>query len=86
MGMTDERRYRGMTERIGEHLVDGDGNPPESALVDEVVDDTASRFEDAPVQEFVPLLVENEVRDELHQRGLKVDWSAYESDEPTPTK
>ena len=34
--------------------------------------------QDAPVQEFVPLLVENQTRDELRERGLKVDWSAYE--------
>jgi len=76
--MTDERRFRGMTERIEEHLVDADGNAASSDVVAAVVEDKAARLEDAPVQEFVPLLVENQARDELHQRGMKVDRTAYE--------
>jgi hypothetical protein len=67
-----------MTERIEEHLVDADGNAASSDVVAAVVEDKAARLEDAPVEEFVPLLVENHARDELHQRGLRVDWSAYE--------
>ena len=67
-----------MSERIEENLVDADGNAASSDVVAAVVEDKAARLEDAPVQEFVPLLVENQARHELHQRGLKVDWSAYE--------
>jgi hypothetical protein len=79
--MTDQRRYQGMTERIGEHLVDDDGNAAESGVIEAVVAENAASLEDAPVQEFVPLLVENQARDELHQQGLRVDWSAYEAEE-----
>jgi hypothetical protein len=81
--MTDERRFRGLAERIEEHLVDEDGNGAPSEVVATVVGDKAADLEDAPV----PLLVENQTRDELRRRGLKVDWSAYEAeggaDEPS---
>ena len=47
--------------------------------VEEVVAEKAAELDDAPLQEFVPLLVENKARDELRHRGLGVDWSAYEA-------
>jgi hypothetical protein len=76
--MTDARRLRGIPERIGEHLIDADGNAAPSDVVAAVVEDKAARLEDAPVQEFVPLLVENRARDDLRQRGMKVDWKAFQ--------
>ena len=85
--MMDERRFRGLAECIEEHLVDEDGNGAPTEVVATVVGEKAADLEDAPVQEFVPLLVENQTRDELRRRGLKVDWSAYEAeaggDEPS---
>jgi hypothetical protein len=48
--------------------------------VEEVVAEKAAELDDAPLQEIVPLLVENKARDELHHRGVGVDWSAYEAE------
>jgi len=40
-------------------------------VVERAVDDAAAPYADAPVQEFVPLLVEHEARDELRQQGIR---------------
>ena len=39
----------------------------------------AESFADAPVQEFVPLLIEHQARDELRQHGLHLDLGDVES-------
>jgi hypothetical protein len=53
--------------------VDAHGHTAEPDDVARVVDAKAESFADAPVQEFVPLLIEHEARDELRQHGLHRD-------------
>jgi hypothetical protein len=68
--MTNDRRIDGLAERLSEELVDAAGKPADGAHVAEVVQHAAERLADAPIQDFVPLLVENEARDELRHEGL----------------
>jgi hypothetical protein len=63
-------RIDGVKERLSRDLVDDRGNPVDPDAVTKVVDDARAQFTDAPVQEFVPLLVEHTARDELRQAGL----------------
>ena len=46
--MTEERRIRGLAERIEEHLVDEDGNGAPSEVVATVVNEKAADLEDGP--------------------------------------
>ena len=64
------RRVAQLIERLHDELVDDEGNPAETAAIDAVVTAKAAELSDAPVQEFVPLLVEHQARDELRHQGL----------------
>jgi hypothetical protein len=75
---SDQHRIQAVAERLDQELVDERGHPVPPELVDEVVAEHAARLEEAPVQEFVPLLVEKESRDDLRQRGMRRDWAAEE--------
>lgn len=59
-----------VTERLQDELVDGDGQRAEPEIIEAAVASAASEFEDAPVQEFMPLLVEHKALDELREHGL----------------
>jgi hypothetical protein len=69
-----DTRIRGLKERLTDELVDLDGEPADPEDVAKVVDSKAGALVDAPVQEFVPLLVEHQSRDELRQHGLHRDF------------
>src|SRR5262245_56542271 len=68
-----DRRVDAVTRRLQDDLVDGRGLPAEPGEVERVVDEAAKSFADAPVQEFVPLLIEHQARDELRGHGLRRD-------------
>ena len=86
--MSDDRdkRIENVKDHIGEDLVDEAGEPADKRAIAEAVDAAAASFAEAPVQEFVPLLVEHDARDELRKQGLHRDLgdddSAPPSEEP----
>lgn len=75
--MTDysaiDERVEAVTHRLKGDLVDEGGRPAEPGEVERVGNETAKAFADAPVQEFVPLLIEHQARDELRGHGLRRD-------------
>jgi hypothetical protein len=79
----NDKRVEVVKERLQGDLVDGDGRPPEPDEVERVVDEKADSFAEAPVQEFVPLLIEHQARDELRALGLRRDLADdAEGDQP----
>jgi hypothetical protein len=71
--MTDasnDQRLDTLKRRLNTELVDENGNSPDPHDVDAVVVATADHLADAPIQDFVPLLVEHQALDELRRRGL----------------
>lgn len=68
--MSDDHRIDAVVDRLSQEFVDDAGNSADPAAVAEVVHAAASELQDAPVQDFVPLIVENEARDVLHEQGL----------------
>jgi hypothetical protein len=70
---SSDRRVQTVKQRLEEDLVDQQGHPVKPDDVSTLVDAKAETFADAPVQEFVPLLIEHEARDELRQKGLHRD-------------
>jgi hypothetical protein len=84
----DERPHDARIEhlkgRLQEDLVDDDGNAADSAEVDRVVEAAAEGLADAPIQEFTPLLIEHQARDELREQGLHRDLTD-ETDEGAVT-
>jgi hypothetical protein len=65
-----DKRVELVKQRLHKELVDEQGRPAERSEVDSVVDAKAASFASAPVQEFVPLLIEHQARDDLRQQGL----------------
>ena len=65
-----DSRVNHVKQRLLDELVDDTGHPADPDDVDRVVDAKAESLADAPVQEFVPLLIEHQARDELRQHGL----------------
>lgn len=84
----DERPHDARVEqlkgRLRNDLVDDDGNAPDAVEVDHVVEAAAEGLADAPIQEFTPLLIEHQARDELRERGLHRDLTE-ETDEGAVT-
>ena len=79
----DDSRVEILKRRLREDLIDDQGQPPDPDDVARVVDAKAESLADAPVQEFVPLLVEHQARDELRQQGLRRDLGEAEPDSLT---
>jgi hypothetical protein len=67
----NDRRVDNLKQRLCDELIDDHGQPPEPDDVERVVAAKAEPLLDAPVQEFVPLLIEHQARDELRQHGLR---------------
>ena len=65
------RSWRPSSGSVQDDLVDEEGRTADPDEIERVVAVTAASLAEAPVQEFVPLLVEHQVRDELRQRGLR---------------
>jgi hypothetical protein len=70
---SSDRRVDAVKLRLQEDLVDEQGQPAVPDDIARVVEATADSFADAPVQEFVPLLIEHQARDELRHQGLHRD-------------
>ena len=66
----DDIRVDTVMQRLEGDLVDADGRPAEPDEVEKVVREKAESLADAPLQEFVTLLIEHQARDELRERGL----------------
>jgi hypothetical protein len=73
-----DRRLESTAQRLQETLVDSDGRPAPAEVVHAAVAETAEPIKDAPVQEFMPLLVENKTRARLREQGFQPDWSTLE--------
>jgi hypothetical protein len=73
-----DRRLESTAQKLQETLVDSEGKPAPAAVVQAAVAETAEPIKDAPVQEFMPLLVENKTRARLREQGFQPDWSALE--------
>jgi hypothetical protein len=66
----NDKRLDTLKHQLHDELVDEEGNPADAQDVDDVVTATREHLADAPVQDYVPLLIEHEARDELRRRGL----------------
>lgn len=73
-----EKRMKQVAERLQGRLVDEEGKSPDPDAVEKVVEEAAREFDNAAVQDFVPLLVENQARGTLRKQGLHVDPSKNE--------
>jgi hypothetical protein len=71
--MADKQRIDSIADRLAEEYVTDAGDTVERDHVAEVVAAAAETLDGAPVQDFVPLLVENAVRDRLHEEGLHAE-------------
>jgi hypothetical protein len=76
-----QKRLESLVDRLEDDLVDEDGASPDRQHITDIVSDVASKFEEAPVQDFVPLLVEHDARDVLADEGLH---RVLPSDEEAP--
>ena len=70
---SNDERIDGLKDRLAGQIVDEEGQAAPAAVVERVVDQKAEALRDQPIQDFVPLLVEHQVRDELRQLGLHRD-------------
>ena len=70
---SQDKRVETVKERLESDLVDDDGRPADPEQVASAVAAAAEPLADAPVQEFVPLLVEHDARDQLRKDGLHRD-------------
>ena len=86
MRSANDKRLETVKHHLHDELVDDEGNSPDPEDVDAVVAETAEHLAAAPIQEFVPLLVEHQARDELRRRGLHRELDASEplGDVPRP--
>ena len=76
-----DKRVEVMKQRLQEELVDEQGHPAEPDDVASVVEAKAESLSEAPLQEFVPLLIEHQARDELRQHGLHRNLAADDTSE-----
>jgi len=83
--MAENRRIDSIAERLADEYVTASGEAPEREHVADVVAKAAEPLADAPVQDFVPLLVENAARDRMHEEGHHVEPSE-EDTAPTYVK
>jgi hypothetical protein len=70
--MAENERMKAIADRLAEDYTTESGQPAQRDHVADVVDAAAEPLGDAPIQDFVPLLVENAARDRLHAEGLHV--------------
>jgi hypothetical protein len=68
--MADTAVLDAIADRLALRLVTTAGQPASHDHVADVVDAAARLLADAPLQQFVPLLVENAARGTLYNEGL----------------
>jgi hypothetical protein len=87
----NDRLVATVKQRLQDDLVDQNGQAAAPSEIESVVAAKAESFAEAPVQEFIPLRVEHQARDELRQQGLhrnlgdETDVAAPEHDLDTAT-
>ena len=67
----EDKRIAALGQHLADAMMGADGNDADPQHIEEVVRAHAAQFRDAPIKDFVPLLVENRARDELHREGLR---------------
>ena len=78
-----DRRIDAVKDRLSSELVDQEGHPADPDQVARAVETAGAELADAPVQEFVPLLVEHDAREELRrQQGLHRELSDVDDGAP----
>ena len=70
---SNDERIDGLKDRLAAQLVDEKGHPAPAGVVQRVVEEKAKALKDQPIQDFVPLLIEHQGRDQLRQHGLHRD-------------
>jgi hypothetical protein len=65
-----DRRIDAIVERLSDELVHEDGTRADPDHIADVVHAAAVILAEAPIQDFVPLLVETEARDVFYDEGL----------------
>jgi hypothetical protein len=80
----NDSRVEPIKQRLKDDLVNDEGDRPDPAQVDVVVETTAESLATAPVQEFTPLLIEHQARDALRRAGFSRDLSDGDGSEPAP--
>jgi hypothetical protein len=65
------RRFEDMVNRLEEDLINDSGEHVSRQHVETILTRRAHDLADAPVQDFVPLLAEHGVRDELRNEGFR---------------
>jgi hypothetical protein len=83
--MAENRRSDSIAERLADEYVTASGEAPAREHVADVVAKAAEPLADSPVQDFVPLLVENAARDRMHEEGHHVEPSEQDT-APTHVK
>jgi hypothetical protein len=78
-------RISDIVGRLSHDLVAADGRPPPTEHIADVVNAAASQLVDAPIQDFVPLLIENRARTVLSSEGVHPSMRAGTS-EGTPSR
>ncbi|HEY1278566.1 MAG TPA: hypothetical protein VGF22_02755 [Acidimicrobiales bacterium] len=73
--MAENRRIDSVAERLADEYVTASGEALAREHVADVVAKAAEPLADAPVRDFVPLLVENAARDRMHDEGHHVEPS-----------
>jgi hypothetical protein len=79
-----DTRVQRVVERLQDELVDSDGRPADTEVVAAAVTSAAEELNDAPVQEFMPLLVEHQALEELREQGLHRDLEGVDDDGSLP--
>jgi hypothetical protein len=64
-----ERREQEAIRHVTEHLATDYAQEHPAAEVKEVVEEKKAQYADAPVRDFVPILVERDVRETLDESG-----------------
>lgn len=74
------KRTETIVDRLRERFIDSEGQPPARETVAGVVEQTAQQLGDANVQDFVPLLIENQASERLRELGMHADLTSDDDD------
>lgn len=74
-----DKRVDQLKQRLEDELVGDDGQPAPAEEIRRVVDDSAEALAEAPIQDFVPILIEHDARAELRRGGLHREFDVEPS-------
>jgi hypothetical protein len=81
---SDDRQIDAVKSRLQGELIDEHGRSADPEQVAQMVERASADMADAPLQEFVPLLIEHEARQQLRQQGLHRDLNDVDQEPPRP--